>query len=73
MNRKLFEVQMVLHDETQVTVAEAIGVQRNTLYRKLSEAEDKNGNKAGFSQDEIKTLIDRWELSPDDVSAIFFN
>lgn len=73
MNKKLFGVQMVLNDETQDTVAEALGVARGTLNRKINEYPDPNGNRYMFNQKEISALIERWKLTPEDVVAIFFN
>lgn len=68
MNKKLFEVQMVLHDDTQETLAEAIGVSRGTMNQKINETNGRN-----FDQDEIRKLIDRWKLMPEEVTAIFFS
>ena len=68
MNKKLFEVQMVLHDDTQESLADAIGVSRGTMNQKINETNGRN-----FDQDEIRKLIDRWNLVPEEVVTIFFS
>ena len=68
MNKKLFEVQMVLHSDTQESLADAIGVSRGTMNQKINETNGRN-----FDQDEIRKLIDRWNLVPEEVVTIFFS
>ena len=68
MNKKLFKVQMVLHDDTQESLADAIGVSRGTMNQKINETNGRN-----FDQDEIRKLIDRWNLVPEEVVTIFFS
>lgn len=65
MNKNLFRSFMVLHDDTQRTVAEALNVSDQTISDKINGLSD-------FKQSEIKTLIDRWNLTPEQVDNIFF-
>ena len=59
---------MVLHDDTQESLADAIGVSRGTMNQKINETNGRN-----FDQDEIRKLIDRWNLVPEEVVTIFFS
>lgn len=56
---------MVKLGDTQRTVADALNVSDQTISDKINGLSD-------FKQSEIKTLIDRWELTPDQVDEIFF-
>lgn len=65
MNKNLFKSFMVLHEDTQRTVAEALKVSDQTISDKINGVSD-------FKQSEIKTLIERWGLTPEQVDNIFF-
>lgn len=66
MNKNHFKSIMVLHGDTQKTVADALGVSEQTVGDKVNGLSD-------FKQSEIKVLIDRWELTPAQVDEIFFS
>lgn len=66
MNKNHFKSIMVLHGDTQRTVADALNVSEQTVGDKLNGISD-------FKQSEIKVLIDRWELTPAQVDEIFFS
>ena len=66
MNKNHFKSVMVLHGDTQKTVADALGVSDQTIGDKVNGISD-------FKQSEIKILIDRWNLSPAQVDEIFFS
>jgi hypothetical protein len=59
--------QIVKHNETQVTVAKAMGLSLSRFNAKINEREG-----AEFTQGEIQFLIDRYQLTADAVKAIFF-
>lgn len=65
MNKNHFRSVMVLHEDTQKTVADALGVSEQTVGDKINGVSD-------FKQSEIKILIDRWGLTPSQVDEIFF-
>lgn len=66
MNKNAFKSIMVLYGDTQKTVADALGVTDQTVGDKINGLSD-------FKQSEIKTLIDRWNLTPTQVDDIFFS
>lgn len=66
MNTTELRIEMLRHNDTGATLAEALGVTRQTLSRKM------NCTDADFTQGEIATIKDRYQLSSERVSAIFF-
>lgn len=62
-NRRKLQAQMVLKGYTIGEVAEKIGINSATMYRKLN-------NNGDFSREEINKLIDLLEI--DDIEGIFF-
>lgn len=66
MNKNHFKSIMVLHGDTQKTVADALNVSEQTVGDKVNGLSD-------FKQSEIKILIDRWGLTPAQVDEIFFS
>lgn len=67
MNKALLMSQIVGHNDTQITVAEAMGLSLSRFNAKINEREG-----AEFTQGEIQFLIDRYQLTANDVKAIFF-
>lgn len=67
MNARLLKSKMVLHGDTNVTLAEALGITPQRLSAKLNEWEG-----AEFTQGEIIIIKDRYDLTPEEVDAIFF-
>lgn len=68
MNKNLLLSVIVGHGETQKILAEALGISRVTLSRKLSEQHN-----ASFSLPEIAYIRKRYALSDACVMSIFFN
>lgn len=66
MNKNHFKSVMVLHGDTQKSVADALSVSEQTISDKINGISD-------FKQSEIKVLIDRWNLTPAQVDEIFFS
>lgn len=67
MNARLLKSKMVLYGDTNVTLAKALGITHQRLSAKLNEWEG-----AEFTQGEIFIIKDRYNLTPDDIDAIFF-
>lgn len=67
MNKKLLRSVMVLHDDTNATLAEALGITPQSLSAKMNET-----NGAEFTQGEITVIRIRYHLSAEKVIAIFF-
>lgn len=66
MNKNYFKSIMVLHGDTQKTIADVLGISEQTVGDKVNGISD-------FKQSEIKVLIDRWKLTPEKVNEIFFD
>ena len=62
-NRRKLQAQMVLKGYTIGEVAEKLGINAATMYRKL-------GNNGDFSREEISKLIDILDI--EDVEGVFF-
>lgn len=67
MNKKLLRSEMVLYDDTNSTLAEALGISPQSLSAKMNET-----NGAEFNQGEISTIRNRYKLTDKKVVAIFF-
>lgn len=57
---------MVLHGDTNKTIAEALGIGENSFSAKI------NDNGTEFKQKEIAIIKRRYNLSAEEVDAIFF-
>ena len=68
MNKKKLESVMKLFDDTGQTLAEYLGIARPTFSNKLNETRG-----AEFTQGEIRMMKERYNLSAQDVDAIFFD
>ena len=66
MNKEKLKSVMALHGDTIKTLAEYLGISEQSLCNKINE----NGTE--FKQGEIKAIKDRYNLSPEEVDAIFF-
>lgn len=66
MNVKLLRSKMVLFDDTNESLAEALSITPQAFSQKV------NGRRE-FRQDEIKIIQDRYGLTPDDVVEIFLS
>ena len=67
MNKKLLRAVMVEHGDTQATLAGALGISLQTLNTKINE----RGRE--FWQTEIDLIRKRYQLTPEQVTAIFFS
>lgn len=68
MNKNLLRSVMVLHNDTNITLAEYLGISDSTLSLKINET-----NGAEFTQGEIKKIIQRYNLTAEQTLQIFFN
>lgn len=67
MNQKLFRSIMVLHNDTNKSLAEFLHVSEQTVCNKINE----NGTE--FKQGEIAMIVERYKLTADQIAAIFFS
>lgn len=67
MNCKLFRSLMVLHGDTNATLAEYLGLTSQSVSNKINE------NGAEFKQGEIFKLKQRWNLDAEMIERIFFD
>lgn len=66
MNKKLFRSLMVLHDDTNASLAQFLGITEQSLSNKINE----NGTE--FKQGEIARIKVRYNLDADMIDRIFF-
>ena len=66
MNSKLLRSLMVLHGDTNASLAAYLGITENSVSNKINE----NGTE--FKQREISKIMRRYNLSADQVCEIFF-
>ena len=66
MNKNLLRSVMVLHGDTNKDLAEYLGITKQSVSAKINETN------AEFKQGEIAKIRDRYNLSADQVEAIFF-
>ena len=66
MNKKLFRALMLLHGDTNQTLAEFLGISEHSLSNKINE----NGTE--FKQREIRMIRRRYQLNGDMIDRIFF-
>lgn len=67
MNVALFRSIMVLHQDTNKTLADFLQISEQTVCNKINE----NGTE--FKQGEIAKIKERYNLTAEQISAIFFN
>lgn len=67
MNKYLLRSVMVLHGDTNKTLAEYLGISERSVSDKINE----NGTE--FKQCEISLIIDRYHLTAQQIKDIFFN
>lgn len=67
MNSKLFKALMVVHGDTNASLAEYLGITEQSVCNKINE----NGTE--FKQGEIGKMKIKWNLNADQIDAIFFN
>lgn len=65
MNKKRFKSVMALHGDTQEDLAKYLGIPQSALSHRIAGTID-------FRQTEIEHIAMRYNLSADDLQAIFF-
>ena len=65
VKRNLFNSKMALYNDNLTTLADHLGISRQTLTLKLD-------NKSDFTQSEIKKIVIRYNLTPEEMDEIFF-
>lgn len=65
MNQKELKVEMIRHDDNIESLAQALGVSKPTMHRKIS-------GEISFKQDEISKIKSRYELSTERFMEIFY-
>lgn len=68
MDKNRLESVMKLHGDTGTTLAEYLGIARNTFSLKINEAKNSE-----FTQSEITAIKKKYDLNPEEVDMIFFN
>lgn len=66
MNKDLLRSIMILHGETNKDLAELLDISEQSVSAKINE------NKTEFKKGEISKIINHYNLSPEQVEAIFF-
>lgn len=72
MNELLLKAIMSEHKDTHEQLAGALGIHPHTLYMKMRELPE-GQKRQQFTQGEIRIIVDRYRLTPQDVMRIFFN
>lgn len=67
MNKELLRSIMVLHGDTNRDLAEALKITEQSVSSKMNE----NGTE--FKQGEIRKIIKRYDLTPEQTDQIFFS
>ena len=65
MNKQLFKATALLAGLNMKNIAEALGINTTTLYRKLN-------NESDFTRAEIQSLRKLLKITPQEVENIFF-
>lgn len=68
LNKKLLRSIMILHDDNNDLLAAALGITPQRLSAKMNET-----GGAEFTQGEIKIIVKRYNLTPQQVIDIFFS
>lgn len=68
LNKNLLESVMKLHGDTGGTLAESLHIARSTFSAKINET-----NGAEFTQNEIRIIKEKYNLSAEQVNDIFFD
>lgn len=67
MNKALLRSIMVLHNDTNQTLADFLGISAKSVNDKINE------NNTEFKQSEIAAIKERYSLTDEQVCDIFFN
>jgi DNA-binding XRE family transcriptional regulator len=64
---------MALHNDTNATLADYLGITPQTFSAKLNEKKNKKGIPAEFTGSQIGKIKRKYNLSAEQVDSIFFN
>lgn len=67
MNKSLLKAEMSRYEDTQATLAKALGISLSRLNAKINET-----GGAEFTQTEILFIKERYRLDPSAIDSIFF-
>ncbi len=67
MNKNIFMSVVIKNGDNCSVLASVLGISRITLSRKINE------KGTSFTQPEIKAIVNRYSLSPEETVSIFFN
>lgn len=73
MNSNKLKSIMALHNDTNATLAEYLGITPQTFSAKLNEKKNKKGVPAEFTGGQIGKIKRKYQLTADEVDSIFFN
>lgn len=65
MNVNLLRSKMVIHEDNFTKLARALEISRDALYCKMAQKRD-------FKQSEIAIIVERYNLTNDEIKQIFF-
>lgn len=65
MNTKELKIEMLKNDDTDMKLADFLGISRSSVSLKKT-------GKIPFKRDEIKAISERYNLSPERIVEIFF-
>ena len=67
VNKTKLKSVMILHGDTNKDIANLLGISEQSVSYKINEKDPE------FKQGEIKLIATRYNLSPEDITDIFFN
>jgi FixJ family two-component response regulator len=67
VNKERLKSVMALHGDTNKNIAELLNISEQSVSAKMNE------NNTEFKQGEIAKIKDHYNLTPEEVDAIFFN
>ena len=67
MNSALLKSYIVKNEDTQAKLAKALGISTSNLNEKI------NGKTVSFRQNEIAAIKERYNLTPEEIDAIFYS
>lgn len=73
MNTFLLKGIMYEHQDSMEDLAQVLNINSQTLYMKMREYNGSQARRQQFNQSEIKLIVDRYDLTGDEIKRIFFN
>lgn len=64
---------MYEHQDSMEDLAQVLNINSQTLYMKMREYNGSQARRQQFNQSEIKLIVDRYDLTGDEIKRIFFN